>query len=407
MSIHFHDRLSRVGPVAARFLRLSAAKAPGGTHSVATPHSASRKEMIIVVLSLTQCYAGGEKSVEVLISEWAKTCVVVVLAEHPAHLDALRKIEGANIHILPAAPGKSIVSLLKNFLHLAGIIRRFGADVILANSNKAAMVVALWRRFPGRPAIPTGIYLRSFGWRYLDFILRSLPDSVVLAPTAYVFEDAAYASTRLSRTRSAIVPNGAKIPSREPTNSEQENILCLATITRWKGLHYLLEAFSLVVSEEPAARLRILGRVFDAAYFQELQHQRKRLGLEGSVEFVPFVQDPAEEYRKARFLVVSSIAEFDGPETFSRVIIEAWAAHRTVVSFAVGGPKYIINPEINGLLVPEKNIAAFAQAMLLLTRDGALRERLALAGFEEVKRRYGADVVADQTLKVIHGRAPV
>jgi glycosyltransferase involved in cell wall biosynthesis len=129
--------------------------------------------------------------------------------------------------------------------------------------------------------------------------------------------------------------------------------------------------------------------------------------LEGSVEFVPFVQDPAEEYRKARFLVVSSIAEFDGPETFSRVIIEAWAAHRTVVSFAVGGPKYIINPEINGLLVPEKNIAAFAQAMLLLTRDGALRERLALAGFEEVKRRYGADVVADQTLKVIHGRAPV
>ena len=51
-------------------------------------------------------------------------------------------------------------------------------------------------------------------------------------------------------------------------------------------------------------------------------------------------------------------------------------------------------------LVAEPNAADFAAAMLRLLPDRALRERLGEAGRAEVKLRFSADLMVEETLKV-------
>ena len=51
-------------------------------------------------------------------------------------------------------------------------------------------------------------------------------------------------------------------------------------------------------------------------------------------------------------------------------------------------------------LVAEPNAADFAAAMLRLLRDQTLRRQLSEAGHEEVRRRFSADRMVDNTLTV-------
>jgi glycosyltransferase involved in cell wall biosynthesis len=99
--------------------------------------------------------------------------------------------------------------------------------------------------------------------------------------------------------------------------------------------------------------------------------------------------------------VISSVAEYDGPETFSRVIIEAWQNARPVVSFAVGGPKYLIDDEADGLLVPEKDVSAMAKALIRVWKDESLRVRLGQAGRRKVEEKFVAGKVAEAVVEAI------
>jgi glycosyltransferase involved in cell wall biosynthesis len=83
-------------------------------------------------------------------------------------------------------------------------------------------------------------------------------------------------------------------------------------------------------------------------------------------------------------------------EGISRSLLEAMAAGLPVVVSAVGGSPEVVQHEVNGLLVPVKDVAALAQALLRLLSDPALAERLGLAASRRVAANFSLERVGQE-----------
>ncbi len=165
-----------------------------------------------------------------------------------------------------------------------------------------------------------------------------------------------------------------------------------------KGHTTLLEAWPVVLSAVPAARLLIVGEGSLAA---RLQDQAEALGLLGE----PCVGDACVGTRHARpgAAVVFTGRREDVPavtaaldvavlpsyrEAQGLVILEAMALARPVVASDVGGIPEMIEDGVTGLLVPPHDPAALAEAITRLLTDHPLADMIGRAGHRLVHERF-------------------
>jgi glycosyltransferase involved in cell wall biosynthesis len=82
-------------------------------------------------------------------------------------------------------------------------------------------------------------------------------------------------------------------------------------------------------------------------------------------------------------------------------LFEAWAAGVPVVASALGSLSRLVRDGATGLLVPDGDAAAVADAVVRLQSDAALRARLGEAGREEVARHFNWDRAAAEVAAVL------
>ncbi len=151
----------------------------------------------------------------------------------------------------------------------------------------------------------------------------------------------------------------------------------------WKGLDVLFDAYVDLLAEWPDLRLRLVGGG-DAAPDMEVQARRR--GLSGvSLPGVLHGKDLVEAYRTASLLVLPSTTD---AESFGMCLIEAMACATPVVATSVGGPRWVVTPEVDGLLVPPGDRAALVAACRRLLSNRHLAQRLGAAGRDTVQRRF-------------------
>ena len=96
-----------------------------------------------------------------------------------------------------------------------------------------------------------------------------------------------------------------------------------------------------------------------------------------------------EAYRAADiFVLASCIAEDGDRDGMPNVLMEAQSQRLAVVATNLPGIAELVVPGETGLLVPPSAPENLSGALLRLMRDPALRQRLAEAGFERVRRDF-------------------
>ncbi|NJR50546.1 MAG: glycosyltransferase family 4 protein [Leptolyngbyaceae cyanobacterium CSU_1_3] len=195
---------------------------------------------------------------------------------------------------------------------------------------------------------------------------------------------------KLYQGKVAIVPYGLTIAAKAPkarSPEEPPRLLFVGRLDERKGLRYLLEALTIVLAKQ-SVRLRIVGK---GILEPEIRAQCKDLDLEGIVDFLGFVtkEELADEYATCDIFVLPAIVDSKGDtEGLGVVLIEALAHEKPVIASAVGGIVDVICADKTGLLIPEKDPVALAQAILTVLEDPALAQELGRAGLRDVQTRF-------------------
>jgi glycosyltransferase involved in cell wall biosynthesis len=78
------------------------------------------------------------------------------------------------------------------------------------------------------------------------------------------------------------------------------------------------------------------------------------------------------------------------------VLLEAMNYHLPVIASGLGGITDIVLHEKTGLLVPQRDPQALADALLRIADDPALAARLAEGGHQHAQRNFSWDVITDR-----------
>jgi glycosyltransferase involved in cell wall biosynthesis len=185
------------------------------------------------------------------------------------------------------------------------------------------------------------------------------------------------------RRRASVIPNGIMSPAEaiDPSSWRRCNhkIVSVGRLANEKGIDLLLQAFSQIHLQFSEWSLTIWGEGPERATLEKL---RGRLGLAGCVHFPGRTQTPFKEMRESDLFVLPS--RYEG---FPNALLEAMVCDLPVISFdCPSGPREIIRPDVDGVLVPPKNVNALAEAMSRLMGNAALRNELAKRASEVVQR---------------------
>lgn len=148
-----------------------------------------------------------------------------------------------------------------------------------------------------------------------------------------------------------------------------------------KGHQYLLDAFRIVLTEFPSARLLLVG---DGIRRQWIETLTRNAGLSAAVSFTGFRPDVPDLLRAMDCFALASVRTEGVPQS----VLQALAIELPVVASAVGGIPEAIEHEVTGLLVPPGDAGALAHGILTTLREPDLARRRAKAGRQLVAERF-------------------
>jgi len=174
--------------------------------------------------------------------------------------------------------------------------------------------------------------------------------------------------------------------------------LFFGTLTKYKGVEYLLDAFARVKKELPTAHLIIAGFPNSDVDVAALYRQAEGLGLNESVmfhlQYIP-TQDVAAFFEAADVVVFPYVMIYQ-----SGALQVAYSFGKPVVATDVGGLSEVVEHGETGLLVPPRDPEALANALTTLLSDPELAQRLGRQARALSETRYAWDQIAQQVRQV-------
>lgn len=324
--------------------------------------------------------------------------------------ETVDQIEKAGAKFLPWSVrprGKSFLTEISTFLELRKVLKEVKPDLVHMITIKPVLYGGILCRLMGVPscvfavsglgALFSGTSLFS---RMLRFPLILIYRFVVNHPNnILIFQNednkkqlltllGIDANTRLIRGSGVNLSNFALIeePSGIPV------VTLAARLLKDKGIGEFVDAAAILMERGLEVKCQVAGGNSGAgnpaAYTQnelETLQQKTHIDWLGEVKNIP------DLFSKSNIVVLPSYHE-----GLPKVLVEAGAAGRPVVTTNIPGCKDAITPGETGLLVPVRDPIALANAIETLLLDKSLRQKMGGAGRELVEREMQTTSISAQ-----------
>jgi glycosyltransferase involved in cell wall biosynthesis len=218
--------------------------------------------------------------------------------------------------------------------------------------------------------------------------------SAVIAVSSAIARDIPARAPELHGTPLHTIPNPIDMTALDAAAAssiapiEGPYVLYAGKIATNKGTQYLAEALAAAGIRWPIV---VVG---DGPQRAALEADARTRGLDLRVMGWRDRQEVWAWMRHATLLAFPSY----GPESLSRVLIEAAALGAPIAAMNTGGTTDILRPDVTALVADD--VAAFSRALARLADDAALRVRLGAAASADVHARFSAPAVVERIEQV-------
>jgi glycosyltransferase involved in cell wall biosynthesis len=300
---------------------------------------------------------------------------------------------------------RGVIDVARSGLAVQRAARRVRADLVHANSVRAGLMCAAVTRLGGPPVI---VHVRD-----------CLPSKPAARATRRAIEAGATLVLANSNYTASCFSTSDALPIRTVYNSVDTSVFdperidrrdarsrlglavdvvalgLVAQITPWKAQDDAIRITADLRKRGYNARLFMIGETkfargtetFDNRTFAEfLRSLVTALGIEGSVDFLGHRDDVPSILRALDVLLAPS-----WEEPFGRSVIEGMSMSVPVIATDVGGPAEIITDGLDGILLPPRQPARWAEVAARLFADEGRRRSMAEAARRTVTERFSPE----------------
>lgn len=261
---------------------------------------------------------------------------------------------------------------------LKKIIKKFGADVVIAHANRAFGLTH--RAIKG--SVPLVGVVQNYSTRRYssaDAVFTTTNDLISTLEKQGIAPGTIYHIPNMV--------NCAELPHR-PVRRNPPVIGTLGRFVAKKGFDVYIEALAILKSRNIVFKA-VLGGTGDEE--KSLRALAKEKGLNGTLEFIGWVGNRKGFYNSIDIFCLPS-----HHEPFGIVLLEAFAHGVPTVSGNSEGPKEIITPNYDAIIVEKGDPLLLADGLQRMLSDETLAERMAANGYVKAKTRYSLEVVAER-----------
>lgn len=329
--------------------------------------------------------------------------VIVVTGEDGALVKQLTEY-GIEVNIITSLVRQiSPLNDLKAIFKLRKFIKNVRPDILSLHSSKAGIIGRLASVLLGVPVVFT-----AHGWSFaeginnnqrklyalIEKILAPLLDKVITV--SHQDKNLAIEMGVLGAEKQIVVHNGiptlshSSISGRMCKHEEKVRIVCVARFSEQKDHGTLLQALNLL--PQVNWELVLIGK---GPLMENVRNLALTLGVEDKVSFFGERNDVEEILSSSDIFVLPS-----NWEGLPLSILEAMRAGLPVIATDVGGVSEIITNDINGYLVPPKNIDMLQSRLNKLLSSADLRRRLGQNGKKTFEENFSFEEMYYKTLSV-------
>lgn len=274
---------------------------------------------------------------------------------------------------------------------LRGVLRRLRVDAVFCNDLRALLTVGVAARTLGVPTLIWDKLDRPHG--ILDALQLPLASRNLILAGCVAAKYPTW-QRRVFASRIRIVRNGIdlkRVAAGRPIRSElglgEQNVVfaMIGSISDRKGQANVLRAIGQIQATSRKFNLLLVGVATGDADERYLA-QAQRLS-NGRTMWLGYRDDIPDLLASVDALVVQSDRE-GGP----RVVMEAMAAGKVVISTPVGIVPEVITHRINGFIVPRDDVLCLRQAMTEVIMDEKLRRCVGGAARATALREFDCDM---------------
>jgi glycosyltransferase involved in cell wall biosynthesis len=346
------------------------------------------------------------------VARLPNTSVMAAGVDLPPYAD---KIEAAGIpfsRLRGRVHGQNPLQILLFAIDLFRLYRAFKPQVVHHFTIKPVIFGTIAARLAGVPRIVNTIsgLGRAFdeGNAVTGFYVRFLY-RIALRHSHHVFfqneEDRSLFVREglVAEDKTSIVPgSGVDLEKFRPGNAEDWNprsgdrmVLMAARLLRTKGVAEFAEAAKLVRQSNPGVAFVLLGGLDFGNPAAVSESELRQWIKDGAIEWVEHRDDVRPLLRRADIVVLPSYYR----EGVPRSLLEAAAMGKAIIATDNTGCREVVQPGVNGLMVPTRDARALADAILALIGDEATRERMGEAGRRRMVERFDERFIVDRAVQ--------
>lgn len=331
------------------------------------------------------------------------------------------ELERAGIQHIPVPISRSLISPLRDllsFIRLVLVLRKENFDILHVHTPKASFLGQVAARIAGVPLVirtlhgfyfhdgtsPTVrramILLERFAGRFSDAILSQNSEDIqtAIAEKICTSEKISYLGNgidlKLFNPESVNKDKLDKLREEFDLDPKKRVMGFVGRLVVEKGVLELFQAARLVIDHLDDVQFLFVGPVDTAKKDAVTPGTAADLGIGELCNFIGFQDDMPGIYALMDVFVLPSHRE-----GFPRSLMEACAMGVPSIATDIRGCREVVKDQENGLLVPVKNPAALAGAIISLLDDSEMAAEMGQKGRAAAKLNFDERVVFDKVLQ--------